>query len=113
MPLVSSPVASDFCVPISNIRFDTARAIDASRAPMPEASVDKYTDAARRKYEVRFAWKLRCMQAVSKPSTMKKVAHHDFRARVLAPDLPHVGAATLDCQAIGHEPFTFPSGEDS
>jgi hypothetical protein len=49
-------VSSNFVLPICRIGFHGASSVDAARAPVPKAAMNKNADAAGREYQVWLSW---------------------------------------------------------
>lgn len=75
VPLIARAVAGDFGRPIGRIRFHGSLAINAARAAMPKAPMDKNASAPGRKHQVRPPGKVAAMQAIAEACSVKIAAH--------------------------------------
>jgi hypothetical protein len=62
---------------------------------MPEAPMDKYHFASRRKHEVRLSWQVFAMKPEAIAEAMDQAAKCKLRACILAADPPHIGATAF------------------
>lgn len=69
---------------------------------VPETSVDEYDLAPRRKDEVWISGQVFPVQPVAVPHTVHEPAHGHFRLHVLTSNAPHVLAAPLFRNLVGH-----------
>jgi hypothetical protein len=69
---------------------------------MPEASMDKDTDAVSRQNDVRTAWQIAPMEAEAVVHEMQQTSDKQFRLRVFAANAAHQAAALLRTQSVCH-----------
>jgi hypothetical protein len=69
---------------------------------VPEAATHFDNLAEFREYEIRFPWQVSFVQAISEPQAMRDAAHRYLGLHSCAFDSPHVFAAALSGEAIGH-----------
>lgn len=102
MLIVASSVSADFRQPVSAVRLRFAPAVSASRAPMPEAAVNKHANPLADKNQIRLSGQGRDVKAVSQSSSVQVSADEKFRLRVLALNPRHHCGPLRLAQGIRH-----------